>query len=138
MLLEVCHFYYLPISAELTNHVVIRMDGLQEPSRTPMSLFNFNSKEGIAQFATGCDADVGGLSTVHLDLETNPAVNTPIGKPATARFWGEMKVGVKPEVQGRVRGGYAGFRNKVRSNSTPGFSPHKPKSLSQDRHFSVT
>jgi len=88
---------------------IIRMDGLQEPSRAPIALFNFNSKQDIAQFATGCDADVGGLSTVNLDLETGSAVNG-----ATARFWGDMKVGVRPEVQGRVRGGYAGFRNKPR------------------------
>jgi len=79
-----------------------------------MTLFNFNSKQDIANFATGCDADVGGLSTVNFDLDTNSAVNGPIGKSATARFWGEMKVGVRPEVQGHVRGGYAGFRNKPR------------------------
>jgi NADH dehydrogenase [ubiquinone] 1 alpha subcomplex assembly factor 1 len=91
------------------------MDGLQEPSRAPITLFNLNSKQDITQFATGCDADVGGLSTVNLDLETSSTVNGPIGKPATARFWGDMKVGVRPEVQGRVRGGYAGFRNKVMS-----------------------
>jgi len=93
---------------------VIRMDGVNEPSRAPKVLFTFNSKQDISRFATGCDADVGGLSTVHLDLDTTKSINSPISKPATARFWGDMKLGVRPELQGKVRGGYAGFRNKPR------------------------
>jgi len=90
------------------------MEGANEPSRASKNLFSFNSTEDISQFATGCDADLGGLSTVNLDLETNKSINDPIEKPATARFWGEMKLAVRPQVQGKVRGGYAGFRNKPR------------------------
>lgn len=29
------------------------------------------------------------------------------------RFWGEVRRDVRPEWKGKVRGGYAGFRNKV-------------------------
>ncbi|KAI6025164.1 hypothetical protein BKA83DRAFT_4007878, partial [Pisolithus microcarpus] len=32
---------------------------------------------------------------------------------STARFWGEMRLDVRPELRGRIRGGYAGFRSKV-------------------------
>ena len=87
---------------------VARMEGVNEPNRKPMTLFNFNSHEDLSQFATGCDADIGGTSTVNLALEQSPA-----GEPF-AKFWGTMRLGVHPTVQGRVRGGYAGFRNKVR------------------------
>lgn len=43
------------------------------------------------------------MSTCTLDLDEN----------GDGRFWGEMKLGVKREYEGKVRGGYAGFRNKV-------------------------
>jgi len=98
----------------LSTHTVIRMDGLKEPSRAPKTLFSFNTKEDIAQFATGCDADIGGLSTVNLDLETSKSINGSIGNQGTAKFWGDMKLSVRPEVQGQIRGGYAGFRNRPR------------------------
>jgi NADH dehydrogenase [ubiquinone] 1 alpha subcomplex assembly factor 1 len=61
----------------------------------------------IKDFATGCDGDIGGLSTCTLDLDES----------GDARFWGELRLGVKREYEGKVRGGYAGFRNKVRSLS---------------------
>ena len=88
------------------------MEGVNEPSRKPITLFNLNSHQDLSQFATGCDADIGGTSTVNLTLE-QPSTS-PTGKPF-ARFWGEMRLGVHPQVHGRVRGGYAGFRNKVRT-----------------------
>ncbi|KAI0312056.1 complex I intermediate-associated protein CIA30 [Amylostereum chailletii] len=92
---------------------VLRMEGLQEPSRTPISLYKINTPEDIAEYATGCDADVGGTSTVNLDFEGDPAINEPIGKPGSGKFWGMMRLGVRPELKGKVRGGYAGFRNKA-------------------------
>lgn len=89
---------------------VARMEGVNEPNLKPITLFNFNSHEDLSQFATGCDADIGGTSTVNLALK-----QPPTGRPF-ARFWGNMRLGVHPTVQDRVRGGYAGFRNKVRIN----------------------
>lgn len=84
------------------------MEGVNEPNRKPITLFNFNSHEDLSKFATGCDADIGGTSTVNLTLERP----SPAEKPF-AKFWGDMRLGVHPQLQGRVRGGYAGFRNKV-------------------------
>ncbi|KAF9466545.1 complex I intermediate-associated protein CIA30 [Collybia nuda] len=92
---------------------VLRMQGADDPSRIPRTLFSFNSKADIQQFATGCDADIGGTSSVHFDLDESPE-NASIGKLATAKFWGEMRLGVRTGLEGKLRGGYAGFRNKTR------------------------
>ncbi|KAK7044219.1 hypothetical protein VNI00_007941 [Paramarasmius palmivorus] len=93
---------------------IVRMSGADQPSRAPRTLFSFNTPEGVQMMATGSDRDIGGNSTVHFDLDTTPKVNEPIGKPATARFWGNMRLDVQPKYQGRIRGGYAAFRNKRR------------------------
>lgn len=101
------------------------MEGADEPSRAPKHLFSFNTPEHIAEFATGCDADVGGMSTVNFGLDETTAnsekdskassphgvfVNRPTGK-----FWGEMRLAVRSGLEGQIRGGYAGFRSKVRA-----------------------
>jgi len=89
------------------------MQGADEPSRLPRTLFTFHSQADIEQFATGCDADIGGTSTVNLDLDESNQRNASIGTTATAKFWGDMRLGVKAGLEGKLRGGYAGFRNKV-------------------------
>lgn len=81
------------------------MSGADEPDRTPKTLWTFGSRADIEQFATGCDADVGGTSSVHLDLDA---------ATGTGRFWGEMRLGVRAGLEKQVRGGYAGLRSKVR------------------------
>ncbi|KAH0585076.1 hypothetical protein H2248_008338 [Termitomyces sp. 'cryptogamus'] len=93
---------------------MIRMEGANPVSRAPKVLFSFNSPEEVQGFATGCDGDIGGLSTTHLDLETSSKINESIGRTATGRFWGEMRLGVKPGMEGKIRSGYAGLRNKKR------------------------
>lgn len=90
------------------------MKGADIPSRAPRTLFTFNSRDDISQYATGCDGDIGGNSTVHLDLDENPEHNARIGKKAAGLFWGEMRLDVKPGYQNKIRGGYAGFRNMNR------------------------
>ncbi|KAF9064157.1 complex I intermediate-associated protein 30-domain-containing protein [Rhodocollybia butyracea] len=92
---------------------ILKMTGADPPSRAPKTLFSFNSKEDLRMYATGCDGDIGGNSTANLDLDES-AHNARIGKPATAKFWGDMRLDVKPQYKGRVRGGYAAFRNKHR------------------------
>ena len=89
------------------------MQGAEEPSRIPRTLFTFNSNADIHQFATGCDSDIGGTSTVNFDLDESPGINASIGRQATAKFWGDMRLGVRTGLEGKLRGGYAGFRNKV-------------------------
>ncbi|KAK2460924.1 hypothetical protein APHAL10511_007394 [Amanita phalloides] len=93
---------------------VLRMQGAEEPSRLPRTIFTFNSHDDIRQFAKGCDADIGGTSTVHLDLDESPKNNASIGKTASGVFWGDMRLGVRTDLEGKIRGGYAGFRNKAR------------------------
>jgi len=94
------------------------MKGADLPSRAPRTLFTFNSQDDIDQFATGCDADIGGTSTVHLERHQNEKEDISMmiggGRGGTGVFWGDMRLGVKAGLETKVRGGYAGFRNKVR------------------------
>lgn len=82
------------------------MSGADEPSRAPKTLYTFNSPSALQNYAKGCDADIGGTSTVHLTLDDS-------GPQPTGKFWGDMRLAVRPELQGRIRGGYAGFRSIV-------------------------
>ena len=93
--------------------LVILMKGADSPILTSRTIYSFNTPADIKQFATGCDGDIGGLSTVHFDLDERPEINKSIGKAATGMFWGDMRTQVKPGMEKKIRGGYAGFRNKV-------------------------
>lgn len=89
------------------------MQGAEKPSRAPLTLFALNTPDAISQYAYGCDADVGGTSTAHFEYDAD-AARAPPGKPGAARFHGVMQLAVRPGYEERIRGGYAGFRNKVR------------------------
>ena len=99
------------------------MQGAEQPSRAPLTLFALNTPEAIKDYAYGCDADVGGTSTVHFDFDDDPARRPPgptptaASKLGAARFHGHMRLAVRPPYEQNVRGGYAGFRNKVRIGS---------------------
>jgi len=93
---------------------IILMKGADSPILTARTLYSFNTPADIKQFATGSDGDIGGLSTVHFDLDERPEINKSIGKAATGMFWGDMRTQVKPGMEKKIRGGYAGFRNKTR------------------------
>ena len=125
------------------------MQGAEAPSRTPLTLFTLNTPEAIKDYAYGSDADVGGTSTVFFDYDYNPAHRPPPrpssgsssnssptsfsgdknknksenenkpGGAGAARFHGHMSLAVRPGYEDRVRGGYAGFRNKVRLRLGP-------------------
>lgn len=73
-------------------------------STEPKTLATFRSKQDLSHYITGCDADIGGNSSCKLDL----------GPDGKGRFWGEMRLDVRPGMEKKIRGGYAGFRNKVR------------------------
>ncbi|KAJ9091750.1 hypothetical protein QFC19_008960 [Naganishia cerealis] len=79
-----------------------------DPSARSHLIYSLSRKDNpslnLKDYATGCDADIGGQSTAVLDFDEN----------GDARFWGELRRDVKGEYKGKVRGGYAGFRNKVR------------------------
>jgi NADH dehydrogenase [ubiquinone] 1 alpha subcomplex assembly factor 1 len=89
------------------------MDGLRIRSGAPQTLWSFNTKEDLKHYKIGCDQENGGNSTVHLDLEESPSINAPIERNVTGKFWGEMRLDVKPSSR-LNRGGFAMFRNKVR------------------------
>ncbi|KLO13066.1 CIA30-domain-containing protein [Schizopora paradoxa] len=94
---------------------VLRMDGVEGPSRAPKSLLSFNTRDDINDLAVGCDADIGGTSSARLDFILD-SPDDPSGK-GKGKFWGEMKLGLRgnSNAQGRtMRSGYAGFRSKRR------------------------
>jgi NADH dehydrogenase [ubiquinone] 1 alpha subcomplex assembly factor 1 len=109
------------------------MQGAEQPSRAPLTLFTLNTPEAIKEYAYGCDADVGGTSTVHFDFDDEPEHKPPPlagsdknknknkNKLGAARFHGHMSLAVRPGYEESIRGGYAGFRNKVRFG--PGARP---------------
>ncbi|KZT57958.1 CIA30-domain-containing protein [Calocera cornea HHB12733] len=76
------------------------------PPRVPLPLFTFHTPEDIQRFALGCDADINGYSTVHLDL-------APEGH---GRFWGNMSTKVHPKLVGKMNSGYAALRSKKRTS----------------------
>jgi len=82
---------------------VLRMDPGHSESG-PKQLFTFRSPADIAQYVVGSDADIGGYSTAKLELT----------KEDYGRFYGEIRTDVKPQLQGKMKSGYAGFRNKMR------------------------
>ncbi len=108
----------------------MRMDPARSATEA-LQLLSFRTPQDLEQVALGCDGDVGayehtrsqgllslwthtllkrlgGKSTVHVDL----------GPEGKGRFWGKLSNELNP---GRRRdgvlekGGYAGFRNKVRA-----------------------
>ncbi|KAI0297252.1 complex I intermediate-associated protein CIA30 [Multifurca ochricompacta] len=92
---------------------VLQMQGAEQPSRAPLTLNTLNTPEAIKEYALGCDADVGGTSTVNFDFDDDP-IRAPPGKRGAARFHGFMSLTVRPGYEDRIRGGYVGFRNKFR------------------------
>jgi hypothetical protein len=82
---------------------VAAMQGVAEQGQ-PRLLYTYRSQEDIKQHVTGCDADIGGKSSVHLDL----------GLDGRARLWGDMRLEVPRGKEDTMRSGYAGFRSRVR------------------------
>ncbi|PCH42666.1 complex I intermediate-associated protein CIA30 [Wolfiporia cocos MD-104 SS10] len=91
----------------------LRMQGADEPFRAPQTLLTFSSREDLQNYAIGCDTDIGGLSTAHLDLVEPTEKDNEQTRPYV-KFWGEMRLGARKELEGKIRSGYAGFRSKRR------------------------
>ncbi|GAA6056629.1 hypothetical protein JCM3770_006364 [Rhodotorula araucariae] len=80
----------------------------EAPHGNVLPLVSLRSHQDLEHFALGCDADIGGRSTVNLDL----------GPDGKGRFWGKLSSDLHPgrRKEGVIeRGGYAGFRNKQRT-----------------------
>ncbi|KAJ7510397.1 complex I intermediate-associated protein 30-domain-containing protein [Mycena galericulata] len=92
---------------------IVNMEGAELPNRGPRMLFSFNTPQETSEVVIGCDADIGGLSTVNFNLDTT-SESERIGRP-TAKFHGRMRLDVRPEMVGRINSGYAGFKTPLRS-----------------------
>lgn len=103
------------------------------PNPPPLTLISFTSLhqpvDQISNFATGSDADIGGLSTCNLTaISTGPSSSSSTASTSSAAvrnqvdtipqeyvaFHGNLSLKVPPSYTGRIRTGYAAFRNKTR------------------------
>lgn len=68
----------------------------------------------VSAFATGSDKDIGGVSTC--DLTAVMGEVGASGEPVESHmaFHGNLSLFIPPEYRGRIRTGYAAFRNKSR------------------------
>lgn len=73
-----------------------------DPAARPHLIYAI-TQQNLKDFATGSDKDIGGQTECTLDVDEH----------GDGRFWGELRREVRGEWRGKVRGGYAGFRNKV-------------------------
>ncbi|CAO1629045.1 unnamed protein product [Parajaminaea phylloscopi] len=71
-------------------------------SEGPLGIWSIRSREDLREYATGCDKDIGGLSTAQLDVDGD-----------AGRFWGTLSNQV-PRGARIEKTGYAGMRNKNR------------------------
>lgn len=93
---------------------VLSMDVSPQPP--PLPLFTFAASSASrnspltqpSYFALGSDADIGGLSTAHLTAVPSET------EPTHTAFHGELSTAVPPQFAGRIRTGYAAFRNRSR------------------------
>jgi NADH dehydrogenase [ubiquinone] 1 alpha subcomplex assembly factor 1 len=121
----------------VADFAVIRMD--LSPLPPPITIFSLNSDHPPVwpprSFALGSDADIGGLSTAALTPvpnakltssppSTDPAFDTDPEAPSDRElavvnqshlaFHGNLSLAVPAAYQGRIRTGYAAFRNRTR------------------------
>lgn len=79
-------------------------------SQGPVDIWTMNSPQDLDEFATGCDKDIGGLSTARLDIDQGHG-----------RFWGTLSNQV-PRGARIERTGYAGMRNRVSRQPRPWYN----------------
>ncbi|KAJ6466615.1 complex I intermediate-associated protein 30-domain-containing protein [Mycena vitilis] len=88
------------------------MEGAELPNRGPRLLYSFNTPTAVSEVTLGCDKDIGGNSTVNFTLDTT-SESERIGRP-TAKFHGNLRLDVRPDLVGRINSGYAAFRTQAR------------------------
>ncbi|KAJ6577386.1 NADH:ubiquinone oxidoreductase complex I intermediate-associated protein 30 [Mycena capillaripes] len=89
------------------------MEGAELPNRAPRLLYSFNTPTEVSEVVLGCDGDIGGFSTVNFTLDTTSETED-IGRP-TAKFHGNLRLDVRPDLVGRINSGYAGFKTQART-----------------------
>lgn len=135
-------FFSLPLAqpdTDLATLLTVLRASPTSPTGEVLPLLSFRSSEDLQQFALGCDQDLGTfpLPPFHLllDLWTDAqslawfvggksTVALDLGPEGKGRFYGRLSNDLNPgrRKEGVIeRGGYAGFRNKVRSPLLPLF-----------------
>lgn len=90
------------------------------PKPPPLTIFSFDHANqpitSPSEFATGSDVDIGGLSTCALTPvpSTSTSAETTSQEQDYLAFHGNLSLKVPPAYAGRIRTGYAAFRNKSR------------------------
>ncbi|TYJ55660.1 hypothetical protein B9479_003692 [Cryptococcus floricola] len=115
---------YLDRSAALFRRNAQKVAAMDiHPQTGPQTLFSFASAhppvDPPTHFSTGSDAQLGGLTTSDLAL----VPSQPLAEPTASSepqyshmaFYGYMSTAVPPEHAGKIRTGFAGFRNVSRS-----------------------
>lgn len=116
----------------------LRMNPSPTPAPLPIFSFHHAPRTPLNTIATGCDADIGGLSSTDLTMvplplgaaREQPADSATTGSaehpadpsdpantsaaPSHMAFHGTLSLAVPPEYAGRIRTGYAAFRSKTR------------------------
>ncbi|KAK8850436.1 hypothetical protein IAR55_004354 [Kwoniella newhampshirensis] len=108
---------------------VVKMDAT--PVAVPQTIFSFDTAppqvDDPSHFGLGSDSEIGGLSTCQLALipststsvSSGTASGTASGSGSASSshmaFYGYMTTKVPPSHAGKIRTGYAGFRNTSRS-----------------------
>ncbi|WVN89663.1 uncharacterized protein L203_104893 [Cryptococcus depauperatus CBS 7841] len=115
---------YLERSANLFRKNIERAARMEiHPETGPRRIFSFSSSLGsvdpVDQFSTGSDQQLGGTTTAELALvpDARMAETTAqrdVGYSHLA-FYGYMSTAIPPSQQGKIRTGFAGFRNASRS-----------------------
>jgi len=92
----------------------MRME-ISPTSRTEgvLPLWAIRSRADLSNFATGCDKDIGGLSTCALTVEENESATDHVRRKTPGRFYGTITSDL-PRGSKIERSGYAAFRNKNR------------------------
>lgn len=91
-----------------------------EPGLRPLPIFELNQPKDLEQFAIGSDSDIGGLSSVQLALLEEESTESLTNLNSLVRrgvFRGVLRTELGPDAKQTgilKRGGYAGFRTKVR------------------------
>ena len=101
---------------KVSNPAVLRMDAAPKPP--PLMLFSFDHAQQpitpTSDFATGSDVDIGGLSTCTLTPVSSSSSSADAAEQEYLAFHGNLSLKVPPAYAGRIRTGYAAFRNKSR------------------------
>lgn len=105
----------------IAHRPVARME--LHPETGPQTIFSFTSThQPVDQphhFSTGSDAQLGGLTTADLKLIPSQPLAEPTASPQPSyshmAFYGYMSTAVPPTHAGKIRTGFAGFRNTSRS-----------------------